>query len=293
MALPEVIAVDWGTTRLRATLLDDTGRVLESTVLNCGVQDVAEGDFPATLKRACGHWLASDREIQVMAAGMVGSRNGWTETPYVACPAGRQELAMAIVRLDNVSLVPGVEYQWPDGAYEVMRGEETQIIGTNVANGMVCLPGTHSKWAELTDGKINRFATFVTGELYAAISSSFLSKLAVPPDDQEVGHAAGQRVASWHGGLGRLLFQARAQVLSGKLTAQAVKPFLSSLIVSKEIEGASELFGQMDTVHLVAESPHRDVYAAALTGRNVEVIVHDPTTAFLSGLMGLFAKAKS
>ena len=106
-------------------------------------------------------------------------------------PAGPDELAAALLpfrRLTRpVLIVPGVDCRGADGTYDVMRGEETQAIGIGVRDGLVCLPGTHSKWVEIADGRIDRFATFVTGELYAALTASFVGRLAREPDDAVAG----------------------------------------------------------------------------------------------------------
>lgn len=287
---PAFIAIDWGTTRLRATLLGAGGDVLARRESEAGVQTVPQGGFPDALQAVAGDWLGQDPELPLLMAGMVGSRNGWREAPYASCPCGLDELRTRLMRVEglhDVRIVPGVDIRWPDGAYDVMRGEEVQAFGTGLDDGIVCLPGTHSKWVEMAHGRIVRFATFITGELYAAMCQSFVGRLAEEPAHPEVGVAAGARIAALPGGLGRLLFQARTQVIGGGLTGGAVRPFLSSLIVGEELNGALALFGAMRAVCLVAAPPQRDIYAAALAGRGIAFSVVDPAEASLRGIARL------
>lgn len=287
------VAVDWGTTRLRASLVDSGGAVLDRTEADQGVQSVPAGGFPAVLERACGPWLADHGELPVVMAGMVGSRNGWVEAPYAPCPCGPEDLARAMLRVPggrDVRIVPGVDISWPDGAYDVMRGEEVQAIGSGVTDGILCLPGTHSKWIAMSGGRIVRFATFITGELYAAMSASFVGRLAAEPELLGEGLSAGAVAATFGGGLSRVLFQARAQVLGGELPAGGVRPFLSSLLVGQELIGAESLFGPCAAVHLVAAPPQREVYAAALARRGIAVTTIDPAAATLAGLRRVAAQ---
>lgn len=288
---PSFLAVDWGTTRLRASLVEAGGAVIDRTQSDHGVQSVPAGGFPVAFAEACGPWLRDYPGLPVLMAGMVGSRNGWIEAPYAPCPSGPADLAarlLPVPGMSNVSIVPGVDCRSPDGAYDVMRGEETQVIGTGVVDGLVCLPGTHSKWVLVQGGRIIRFVTFITGELYAAMTASFVGRLAAEPADMESGHAAGEKIATLGGGLGRLLFQARTQVLGNNMPGAAVKPFLSSLLVGQEIAGAIDLFGKPSSVHLVAATPQREVYEAALKARGFSVTTTDPADAVLAGQVQLF-----
>ncbi len=290
---PSFVAVDWGTTRLRASLIGSDGNVLDRSQSDAGVQSVGAGGFPAALDAACGDWMGSTPDIPVVMAGMVGSRNGWVEAPYVACPCGPAEIAARLVPVPgvdrDVQVVPGVDCRWADGAYDVMRGEETQALGTGVRDGLLSLPGTHGKWIEMVDGRIARFATFVTGELYAAVSASFVARLAEAPDDPTAGQRIAVGAAAAPGGLTRQLFQARARVLAGDLDPHGVRPYLSRLLVEAEIAGALDLFGRPSVVHLVAGEPQLGVYRSALAERGLDVVVHQPAAVTLAGLKILMA----
>ena len=291
------IAVDWGTSRLRVHLMGSDGAVLASASSGSGVQSVPAGGFPEALRACCGAWLAQYPGIPVLMAGMVGSRNGWVEVPYAATPCGIADLAGGCMTLDldghSVHLVPGVATRWPAASntanFDVMRGEETQALGLGLDHGLLCLPGTHSKWIELADGKIQRFATFITGELYAAMSASFIARLAEAPDSLNPAADMGAATAQLGGGLGRGLFQARSLVLGGNLQPAGVKPFLSALLIADEIDGARKLFPGHAHAHLVATEPQAPVYANLLAARQFKVSQIDPQAAFLAGLARVFA----
>ncbi len=291
-AVPRVIAVDWGTTRLRATLLDAGGRVLDRAQSDEGVQSVAAGGFPAALAAVCEPWLTAHAALPVIMCGMVGSRNGWVEAPYAHCPCGVDEIARAIATIpgqEDIRVVPGVDCRWPDGAYDVMRGEETKAIGTGIVDGLLCMPGTHSKWVEMVRGRIDRFATFVTGELFAVATASFLGRLAEEPADEAGGEAAGAAASRRPGGLMRALFQARAQVLGGAMSGRQVRPFLSRLLIETEIAGALALFGGPPAIALLAGDPQRGAYEAAFAARGIAVRHVDPAEAATAGLSRLMA----
>lgn len=294
---PSFVAIDWGTTRMRASLIGSDGEVLDRRQSDAGVQSVEAGGFPAALDTACSGWFAASPGLPVVMAGMVGSRNGWVEAPYVACPCGPEEIAARLSPVPgagrDLGIVPGVDCRWADGSYDVMRGEETQAIGTGVRQGLLSLPGTHGKWIEIVDGRIARFATFVTGELFAAVSTSFVARLAEAPDDLEAGQRIAIGAAAAPGGLTRQLFQARARVLAGDLDPHGVRPYLSRLLVEAEITGALDLFGRPSVVHLVAGEPQLGVYRAALAERGLDVVVHDPAAVTLAGLKTLMALRRS
>ena len=292
MTPPAFVAVDWGTTRMRASLVGADGAVIERRGSDSGVQSVPAGGFPAALDAVCGPWLAAHPGLAVVMSGMVGSRNGWVEAPYLPCPAGADEIAGRLLPVPgiarDVTVVPGVDCRWPDGAYDVMRGEEIQALGTGVVDGLLALPGTHGKWIEMRGGRIHRFATFVTGELFAAVAGSFIGRLAEDPDDPAGAEIAAAAARS-PGGLTRALFQARARVLGGDLPPRGVRPFLSRLVIEAEIAGAADLFGTPSAVQLVAGEPQLSLYRAALGARGIAVTHHDTAEVTLSGLRTLMA----
>ena len=282
-----LIAVDWGTSRFRAFRLSATGAVLDRVSADDGMSTVAAGGFAAVLERHCGAWMNEAPAAPVLMAGMVGSRNGWAEAAYAPCPASPASLAAALLAVNQrVSIVPGVIARGNDGA-DVMRGEETLIFGTGVTDGLVCLPGTHSKWARVESGVITDFATFMTGESYALYrTESLLARLAVEPEDLE-GFDDGLEAAGHAGGLLNRLFQARAQVLDGAMTGARVGPYLSGLLIGSEIAGAFGRYGAEHTVTLVADGVLAQRYVAALRPRGTSLEIMTPERAFLDGLAAI------
>jgi 2-dehydro-3-deoxygalactonokinase len=285
----ELIAVDWGTSRFRAFRLDGAGKVLDRISAEDGMSTVPPGGFPDVLELHCGGWMKANPEAPVLMAGMVGARNGWAEAAYAPCPASPKSLAGSMLKVtDRVAIVPGVIARDKSGA-DVMRGEETLIFGTDVRNGLVCLPGTHSKWARVEDGVITDFASFMTGETYALFrQQSLLSRLAAEPEDL-TGFDGGLEAAKDGTGLLNRLFQARSRVLGGEMTGEKVGPYLSGLLIGAEIEGAFKRYGSAHVVTLVADGVLAQRYVAALRSYSASIEIVSPERAFLSGLSNIAA----
>ncbi|MFM0008597.1 2-dehydro-3-deoxygalactonokinase, partial [Paraburkholderia dipogonis] len=199
-----LIALDWGTTSLRAYLYDASGNVLATRASTAGIMNLPrsaeQGGFDAAFDDACGAWLEHAPAAPVIAAGMVGSAQGWLEAPYVDTPASADALVAGIVRVKaacgvTLHIVPGVlqRGELPN----VMRGEETQIFGalgeeTNTADSgkraLIGLPGTHAKWAVVQADRIERFHTFMTGEVLAALREhTILGRTMLTPDLPDTG----------------------------------------------------------------------------------------------------------
>lgn len=289
-----LIALDWGTTRARAFLISESGEVLERRSADQGIQSVPSGGFPAAFDAIAGDLRRTSPDAAIVLAGMVGSRNGWIEAHYVACPASPEEIAAAGMKVtladgSPATILPGLSCD--EGAFDVMRGEETLIVGLRLADGIACLPGTHSKWARIEGGRITRFASFMTGEIYGLLRQhSILSRLAQEPsgDDAARGTAAGLAAAARPGGLLNTAFASRSEVLAGRLPGGAVGPYLSALLVGHEIAGAQALLGRSDTVHLVADGVLAESYGAALAAAGIAATLTTPEAAFIAGVRRLF-----
>jgi 2-dehydro-3-deoxygalactonokinase len=171
-----MIAIDWGTSSLRAYRLDRAGAIVEKRSAPLGIMHVEGGRFAEALESQVDDWLEAGDGPMVMS-GMIGSRQGWKEAAYVECPAGAEQIG---ARLQPVSwgggreawIAPGLSCRDPGGVPDVMRGEETQILGvleTLPKAAWICLPGTHSKWVEVRDGRIHSFTTHMTGEAFATL----------------------------------------------------------------------------------------------------------------------------
>ena len=294
MQKAELIAVDWGTTRFRAFLVAADGVVLAKTVGDDGILSVASGGFPAALEKHCGAWLATSPDIPVVMAGMVGSRNGWIEAPYRQCPATVSDLAASMISVSHderhrVWIVPGLSTRDSSGTPDVLRGEETLAIGTGLTSGLVVLPGTHSKWVRMDQGRIVGFATFMTGELYATLlSHTILGRLREGPDDQ-IGFAKGLQAASGPGGLSHQAFSARTGVLMGDLSGRSVASYISGLLIGNEILEGLALDAEAEKIVVVAEGAIADSYQLAFRAKERNVSFMTPDTCFIEGLRRLGA----
>ncbi|MHC3823890.1 2-dehydro-3-deoxygalactonokinase [Pseudomonas sp. G3-19] len=257
----QLIALDWGTTSLRAYKLAAGGVVLEQRALSSGIMQLpktprvihggecADG-FELAFEEACGDWLEAQPDLPVIACGMVGSAQGWREAAYCETPANVANLGNSLqtlvsLRGTRVHIVPGVIQR--SRLPNVMRGEETQVLGVlqNLpaeAGGdlLIGLPGSHSKWVEVVEGRITHFDTFMTGEVFAVLSEhSILGRT------QQQGAAfdglafdRGVQVAlSADGELGVLstLFSARTLGLTGELAPTAQADYLSGLMIGHEL----------------------------------------------------------
>jgi 2-dehydro-3-deoxygalactonokinase len=267
-----MIGVDWGTTALRAYRIGGDGTVLARLERPGGILTVAEGGFPAALEEAIGPWLAAG-ERQVLACGMVGSRQGWVEAPYLPCPAGAAEIAAATVALPfgpaEARLVPGLVTQDAHGVPDVMRGEETKLVALAAALGgraaLACLPGTHSKWARIEAGRITGFTTHMTGEVFAALSQhTILARTSEAGAEVPAAFARGVARAQEAGGLLHHLFGARTLHLMNRLPATETRSYLSGLLIGHEVASALaeapaaevELLGAAGLAALYAEALH-------------------------------------
>ncbi len=188
-----LIAIDWGTTSVRAYRIGSDGVVSASNSAPLGIQNVRDGRFADALATLLGDWR--DERAPALACGMIGSRQGWVEAPYVACPATLADLIGGIVAAPagTLQVVPGVLTRDPHGVPDVMRGEETQIVGAVDAQAervLAVLPGTHSKWARVEQGRIVDFMTVMTGELWnVLLQHSILGRLSRTSAGAQIGPA--------------------------------------------------------------------------------------------------------
>jgi 2-dehydro-3-deoxygalactonokinase len=238
-----LVAIDWGTSAARAYRVDADGRVQERRSVPLGVRHVRDGRFEAALGKLLGDWSAL--ALPRIACGMIGSRQGWVEAPYVECPASLTALADRIVQAPQqaLTIVPGIATRDAAGIPDVMRGEETQLLGAVGPEERVLavLPGTHSKWARVEHGRVVDFTTFMTGELYAVlIDHSMLGRLAGHEPGRFSRDAFSRGVARGleDGELAHDIFGARTLALTNALGSDDVADWLSGLLIGREIRGA-------------------------------------------------------
>ncbi len=290
---PACIAVDWGTSRFRAHLVAADMRVMESVSSEDGLRNIGAGRFEEALLALCGGWLRRHPGLPALMAGMVGSRNGWREAPYVSCPAGVDEIAANVATFQigantTIRIVPGVAMR-EGGFMDVMRGEETQILGVDREDAIVVLPGTHSKWAMVRKGRIESFRTFMTGEFFGLLTQhSLLRLLAEPPATAFPEFVAafdrGRAAATVGGGLLNRAFHARTGVLAGTLAGREVEPYLSGLLIGTEVAEALREVADDHPLALVADGVLAQSYRHAIEAAGRTLSVVDPQTAFIRGL---------
>lgn len=276
-----MIGVDWGTTSLRAYRMGPGGAVTDRLDRPGGILTVPAGGFPAALTEAIGPWLAAG-ETRVLLCGMVGSRQGWVEAPYLRCPAGPEEIAAATTHIPfeaaDIRLVPGLTTEDAHGIPDVMRGEETKLVAlaTTLDDALACLPGTHSKWARLEADRVVHFTTHMTGEAFAALSQhTILARTSAEAPHSPAAFARGVARARQGGGLLHHLFGARTLHLMDRLAPEETRSFLSGLLIGHEIAAALAETGAT-RVDLVGAAGLAALYAEALGLAGVEVRTHDP-----------------
>jgi len=252
-----LIAIDWGTSSLRAARLDGQGRVLEERSVPRGILTVPPGGFAAVFQDTCGDWMRSPGAL-ALVCGMAGSRQGWVEAPYCPCPAGFGDVAarLAWIEPGRVAIVPGLSCE-ADGVPDVMRGEETQVFGAldllGLDSALLVHPGTHSKWVRIAGGRIESFSTFMTGEFYALLRQHSILGRTMPDGDGEPDAAAferGIRYALHSGTLLHAAFSARTLALFDRMPAAALPSYLSGLVIGEELR-AQDLAGVSEAVVVV------------------------------------------
>lgn len=244
-----LIALDWGTTNLRALLLDEAGETLAERHTPAGILNVQLGRFEDALRSLCADWLG-DPAVVVMASGMIGSRQGWVEAPYLQAPTTPDAAAAALTRVQlsrgaKLHLIPGIACIngiHAEAVDDVMRGEETQVWGADLPdNATVILPGTHSKWVRCgPSGSILSCRTWMTGELFAVLSQhSILGRLMASGAGSahafELGATRGLHAPEL---LTTLLFSVRTAGLMNRIEPHALPDYLSGLLIGAEVAAA-------------------------------------------------------
>ncbi len=280
-----LLGVDWGSSSFRAFAIAPDGSAAALRRADDGVF-TASGPFDERLRRHLGDWLTRWPDAPILLCGMIGSDRGWVHAPYAAGPAGLADLtaALASVPFDRPAhIVPGVSFRAGDTC-EVMRGEETLIMGLAAAGGRhtICLPGTHSKWVDVADGRIAAFRTYMTGELRALTLAQ--GALATGVAQVASGEAFAHGLRAAQNGVTNALFQARARRLLGGLAPEHTASFVGGVLIGEEVarEAATS-----EPVLLAASGPMAEDYAAALAAAGIAHTQVDPEPLAAKGLLRL------
>lgn len=293
---PDWIAVDWGTTNLRAYAMQGA-TVLARAQSEDGMGGLTTAQFEPALRALIGDWIANGN-VPVIACGMVGSRQGWVEAPYRSVPcsplADRLTPAPTTQGLD-VRVISGLSQNKPA---DVMRGEETQIAGFLHLNpgwdGVLCLPGTHTKWVLLSAGEVVSFQTFMSGELFALISQNSVLKHSVTDDgwDTDSFETAVGDAMSHPERFAARLFGLRADHLLHQTDGSTTRATLSGLLIGSELAAARPYWlGQ--NIAILGTGGQARAYQSALRPQGVEAMLVDTERATLAGLTAAYRQIKA
>jgi 2-dehydro-3-deoxygalactonokinase len=291
---PAWIAVDWGTSNLRAWGMDSAGMPMFARESDKGMGKLKREEFGPALRDL----LSADisRPTDILICGMAGAKQGWAEAPYIDAPADLASLAAKGVAVEAGPLrgriLPGIA-QRQGGREDVMRGEETQLLGLLRLRpgfaGVAILPGTHSKWAEISDGRVVRFATAMTGELFDVLSHHSVLRHSLT--GELIGPATEDGVsAGLYAGIDdpelvtSLLFRTRAAALLSGKTPDWCAGYLSGLLVGTEVAGHRDWLGAAP-IPLIGSSRLTRLYGAALKRLGIESLAIDASDATLAGLV--------
>lgn len=285
-------AVDWGTSRFRLWLLDRDGNAVAERQSDRGMSSLQSAEYEAELETALSGVDAPDG-LPVVICGMAGSAKGWIEAPYADLPARPSKIADAAVRVPSstrdIRMLPGLAQRDP-AAPDVMRGEETVLLGLmlgGMTDGLVCMPGTHSKWVRFESGTVTGFNTVMTGELYALLSrQSTLAHAigdaeAVSADDPAFAAAVAEALAET-GRITGTMFSVRAGPLLGLLPPEAAAARLSGLLIGLEVAAAQIRPGT--EIALVSEGKLARLYTRALSIAGHRTQNHDSDESVRRGL---------
>ncbi len=296
-----LIGIDWGSTGLRIFLIGTDGTLLATRAAAQGASVLKGAEAYATaLNTLAGDWLAyrgpANRALPIIACGMVGSAHGWQEVPYVNCPASTNELAANLHTVDGgqLCIIPGLICTPVDIPPDLIRGEETQIVGALhlhpelASESCIVMPGTHSKWAQIKQGQVLGFATHMTGELFAVLRAHSVLGRLIPEASGEQDlptFLAGIDAArnDGHLGLSHQLFAVRSLGLTKKIPGSGLADYLSGLLIGHELRAG---LGWRDMAALAAaplvligEPALCQRYAQALKRFNQHVHIVLPNTA--------------
>ena len=273
------IAIDWGTSRLKAYLCcvqpNQSVEILDETQ-TAGVQKNHK-DFTATFRNVTAHWRKEYGLLPVFMGGQIGSTIGWKQSPYVACPVAPADIVSGQVEFECegqiINIIPGVSCQHVNGHFDVMRSEEIQVLGWLEAsashrngNYLICLPGTHTKWILVKDGIIQMFKTAMTGELFDLLTHS--SILIQSPSDTFAPEAfdlgSEFTLASASGSLIHGLFSVRTKQLFSELSADEANSYLSGLLIGSDVRAALQCkeweIKDVDEIIIIGESHISDLF---------------------------------
>jgi 2-dehydro-3-deoxygalactonokinase len=297
MSAASFIAGDWGTSNLRLTLCDAEGQPLD-TRKGPGAAE-SRGKHAEIFDALSADWRRAHGDLPAVLSGMVGSTIGWLEVPYLPCPAELDELAENPARVrDGVFIVSGMRCSNPLGAPDVMRGEETQLLGArhleaSLEQGtqLVCMPGTHTKWVSMHRGMVQEFLTAPTGEVFAMLCehSVLVRDPSTPVVHQSADFERGLAESVRHPEVNLLhrLFQSRSLRIDKQLTAEGAASWMSGLLIGSDVAGALALFPDIPragSIFVIGAPQLTESYSRALARHGRKAVCIEGDKAALAGL---------
>jgi 2-dehydro-3-deoxygalactonokinase len=289
-----LLVCDWGSTRLRAWTLDAAGEVVAHAAFPLGVNRLAPGEAPRRFDEEVR--LALDAAaLPALLCGAIGSNVGWRAIPYVDCPAGLDEIAAGAAPVrEDVWIAPGLRCEGLGGVCDVLRGEETKALGWlglspdhRRGRHLLCQPGTHPKWLVVEDGRIVRFLSAFTGELFAVLSEHSILRNDGDTRDP-VAFEAGLAAAAEGDALLNRLYTARSRVAGGAAGPESTGSYLSGLLIGAEVAATPRLLGlEGEPVVLLGDRAACGRYAVALSRHGVATQHADGEAAVLAGLVSI------
>ncbi|MEM1296063.1 MAG: 2-dehydro-3-deoxygalactonokinase [Verrucomicrobiota bacterium] len=286
------VAADWGSTNLRCWAMSESDKILDFAHSDRGMKSIVAtgGDFESALLDLIRPWLEPGRKMPVAACGMVGAKQGWIEAPYSVAPCSpTTQRYQAPTHSHEIEVWIHGGIQQPKPA-DVMRGEETQIAGLLAEGpdyeGLVCLPGTHTKWVTVSQGKIQRFRTYLTGEVFALLSEQSVLKLTLASEgwDRAAFLEGFQSTLERPETLLSECFGLRAEALLNDLEGVVARSRLSGFLLGHEISGVTKEGPKIEAVTLVAADSLMEIYEAALDSIWIYVRTFSTESAILGGL---------
>ena len=305
MSAAQFIAADWGTSHLRLFLCDAEG-VAHDSNSGPGAAEVS-GHFGDVFASLTARWEERHGVLPAVLCGMVGSSIGWTQAPYVPCPANPDQIAAACTPLEGgrIQIVPGLSCRNRFNAPDVLRGEETQILGAlrledklRQGRWILCLPGTHTKWVVVEDGWVSEFVTAPAGELFALLRDrSVLVRKPPGVADQFDPDTFAKGLANFNefpdAQVLHRLFECRSRQLSGEFEAHAASSYLSGMLIASDVHGALRVLssaGTPRTVFLIGSPQLTQLYASACALSNYDTHQVDGAAASLAGLTQVYRR---
>lgn len=299
------VGIDWGTTNIRAYHVASDNSLINHSSKQIHITDCAKSGFENTLNELIGPWQLPT-ETAILICGMAGSKMGWVEAPYVDCPASVSDLLQNAVQApghNNITIIPGLSYRDDQGGYDVIRGEEVQLLGLfaskGFSSGVICAPGTHSKWVVVKNQVIEQFTTTMTGEVFGVLSEHSILQQSLSPSKTtksdattiSAGFERGLKTIASNDNILAEIFKVRTDALFGVDQHQSGADYLSGLLIGFDVKHSVSKQNAGNAVIPIIGPPAMSVrYQHALNYFGFESEIIDANAITLAGLSQLSAR---